>query len=329
MNRTSIHENVSEVVDENFFPYISQTSPEKIICLAISVFGIVAGPPALYSTIWFEKYGSDRKRTLINMLFSVTSWTCLGFLIFVQIPETFLFIYGPLPYFICYAKIAMRDSFACMFLLYIDATIITRFVFIFCLNNPAGFNDDFWFRFICIWIHGASLISQWTWHFLITYQPMTFYLCTGEDPDQMLKTRPKAYGIVELFSILLNIVLYLKIYYYKKKRPIYPQTQGRVVKGLVLRDVEKQSMTNFANNALGICYIGISSIIAIKINYAKPDDLSKYPNNLFALYRSLVAPILGIFLIILTCLLNKKFRRVIHEEVKILVSDLLCKTCQR
>ena len=92
----------------------------------------------------------------------------------------------------------------------------------------------------------------------------------GRPGSEAQKTRPKVYGVVELFSILLNLVLYLKISCYKKKRPIHPQTQGRGVKGLVLRDVEKQSMT----------------IIAIKINHAKPEDLSKYPNNLFALYRS-------------------------------------------
>ena len=103
-----------------------------------------------------------------------------------------------------------------------------------------------------------SRISRWRF----TFAP-------GKTRIRSSKPRPKVYGVVELFSILLNLVLYLKISCYKK-RPIHPQTQGRVVKGLVLRDVEKQSMT----------------IIAIKINHAKPEDLSKYPNNLFALYRS-------------------------------------------
>jgi hypothetical protein len=321
MNRTEINENVSR----DFFPYISQNNPYKIIFLVISIFGILVGPPALYSAVWFEKYGSDNKRTLINMLFSMTSWTCIGFIIFVQIPETLRYIYGLLPYFICYTSIAMRGSFVCMFLLYIDASIITRFIFIFCLNNPAAFNDDFWFKFICIWIQGASLISQWTWHFLATYQPLSFYICTGEDPDQMLKNRPKVYGIVELFSLALNLLLYLKIYRYKKRSPIQPQTQGRFVKGLILRDVEKQSITTLANNALGILYFGISMIVAIKINNTKPEDLNKYPNNLLAHYRSLVTPSLGIFLIILTCFLKQKYRKAIYDEVEKLVSDLCCK----
>ena len=57
--------NTSSPID--FYPHITENSPEKIISLTISVVGIIIGPPILLSIIWFEKYGSDKKQTLIKL----------------------------------------------------------------------------------------------------------------------------------------------------------------------------------------------------------------------------------------------------------------------
>jgi hypothetical protein len=55
----------------------------------------------------------------------------------------------------CYLKMVLRNIFVCVFFLYIDGTIVMRYVYIFWLKNPAAFNDEFWSRFIFIWIYGV------------------------------------------------------------------------------------------------------------------------------------------------------------------------------
>ncbi len=110
----------------DFFPFMTEQSPERITCLIISCLGIIVGPIVLYSIIWFERFGSDKKRTLLNMLFSMTCWTALTFIICIQVPETFRYVYGPLPGVVCFTHLFLRYTLASMFMLLIDALTITR-----------------------------------------------------------------------------------------------------------------------------------------------------------------------------------------------------------
>ncbi len=57
----------------------------EILLCPIFCDGILLGPLALYSIIWFERFGSDEKRTLLNMLFSMICWTCIGFCLCIQV----------------------------------------------------------------------------------------------------------------------------------------------------------------------------------------------------------------------------------------------------
>jgi len=69
----------------DYFSFMTETSALKSFCVLFSVMGIILGPLALYSIIWFERFGSDKKRTLLNMLFSMICWTCIGFCLCIQV----------------------------------------------------------------------------------------------------------------------------------------------------------------------------------------------------------------------------------------------------
>jgi hypothetical protein len=71
--------------------------------------------------------------------------------------------------------------------MYIYAAMVMRYAYIFWLKNPTAFEDDFWSTFIVIWIHAVSILTQVAWHCLVTYQPLEFYVCTGQDPQEMLQ----------------------------------------------------------------------------------------------------------------------------------------------
>ena len=51
--------------------------------------------------VFYEKFGSDKKRTVLNKLFSSTAWSVSGFYIFGQLVEAFLYVHGPLPATFC------------------------------------------------------------------------------------------------------------------------------------------------------------------------------------------------------------------------------------
>ena len=115
----------------------------------------------------------------------------------------------------------------------------------FWLRNPAAFQDDFWCFFIIIWVQGFGFISQLTWHLIIPRQPLGYYICSGIDPTEHLKTPLMIYGLVEISSILLNFIIWIKIKIYKNKEKAQNAAGVSCQKSLFLADVELMSLTNF------------------------------------------------------------------------------------
>jgi hypothetical protein len=50
----------------------------------VSVLGIIILLPLIYSIIWFERYGSDNKRPLLNKLVSSICWLGVFWFLVVQ-----------------------------------------------------------------------------------------------------------------------------------------------------------------------------------------------------------------------------------------------------
>ena len=115
----------------------------------------------------------------------------------------------------------------------------------FWLRNPAAFHDDFWCLFIDIWVQGFGFISQLSWHLIIPRQPLGYYICSGIDPTELLKTPLKIYGLVEISSILLNVFICIRIKIYKSKEKSLNVGLMSCQKSLFLADVELMSLANF------------------------------------------------------------------------------------
>jgi hypothetical protein len=215
----------SGLVDNNWF---------KTVCLVFSCLAIIASPLILNSITWFEKYGSDNKRTLLNMVVSLYCWVIIEFVIFVQIPETARFLIGLLPAFVCQLYAFFRVSLVTVMLLYSDTTIITRYIFIFWLKNPAAFCDDFWCQMVSIWVHIFSLIFQAVEHFLSTKMSITYYICIGQEPDVI--GQPKLHYFIEVFTILLHIYVNTRIYFFKRSNEA--SHNFGAIKNSTMKDVE-------------------------------------------------------------------------------------------
>lgn len=293
-------QNFSLDSQKDYFLFMTNSSLLRNICVVFSCICLIVGPLALYSIIWFEKFGSGQKRTLLNMLFSMTCWICIGFAVFVYLPETIRFIYGPFPEIICSANTVLRHSFVSMLLLFMDAISLTRYVFIFKLKNPAAFNDTFWCFFLCLFIIIGSFLVQGSWYIYADYRPISFYMCTGRNPFHEQKRSTTIYGVNEICSATLNIVIYLKIYFYKK-------STGS-------DQFEKQSLTAITSNIISFLIIVLSAIVIKNLDVTNPEDINKYWFQVVTYYRHLILPSIILMCIVLSCLLNKRYIRVVAEK---------------
>ena len=301
----------------DFYPILLENNIYRISCLALGILTFMIGLPFIYSVIWFEKFGSDKKRTVLNLLVSKINYVLIMYMCFIQVPELMRYTHGPLPVFICYWQHISRSICILMILLFADAITTIRFAFIFWLKNPAAFHDDFWCRFISFWIFGFSLILCCTWHYLLRVQSSGFYICTGwQVSKESLNSPGVANGFLIILSVILNILVYLKIYTYKKKQTALTLPSGCVAKSVVLKDIEEQSLSNFAAILIGIIFIAISLANSFKLNSVTASNFNIYPNYLYAYFRSFVMPILALIILMILFAGKKNYRKTISIELK-------------
>ena len=65
-----------------------------------------------------------------------------------------------MPESVCLIEDFLKNSAVTQMLLFMDGIVVTRYIFIFHLKNPAAFDDQFWELFVAVWIVGFSVISQ-------------------------------------------------------------------------------------------------------------------------------------------------------------------------
>ena len=153
--------NESSVLDKSdYFLDLFENRPSKIIAVTSSVVLNMIYLPILYSIIWYEKFGSDKKRTVLNKLVSSICWSSICYAFFCQIPLLIRYCKGPLPLWMCYFHIIVSNTITIQLMLFSDAITVLRYLFIFWLKNPSGFWDDFWTSYLNKWIFMFGLVSQ-------------------------------------------------------------------------------------------------------------------------------------------------------------------------
>ena len=70
-----LYTTMDENLYEDYFSYLLQSKFERRVSLYISIIVLIVGPPMLFSIVWFENFGSDKKRTLLNRLVAMNCWT--------------------------------------------------------------------------------------------------------------------------------------------------------------------------------------------------------------------------------------------------------------
>ena len=309
--------------------YSSQTlltgeTEHELVKKACMIFAAIAVPIVtllLYSIIWYEHFGIDAKRTIINKLLSSALFTCIEFVFFVQLPDLARYLFGPMPKFFCMLQFIMKNATSLQILLFFDGIIFARYAYIFYLKNPAGFQDEFWNRFLNLWVFGFSFISQAAFVYLPGRQPLNYYICIGKITDLEMAAPLKINRIMGLSGVLTffaHLVIGIKIHKFKQKvAPFIKNAEFRERKYDFLRNIENQSLTDLTTMA---CNIMASSTIVIllgKMYSIKATEVNIYPNYIYVYMLHLVSPLLCcISLCVLYYARNAAMRKTMLREVK-------------
>ena len=143
--------------DTNFSCFF-QIEPPKIIILTVTFVVNVLNVLLLYGIVWFEHFGSDAKRMFRNRQVSAICWNAMIGVPVIHLLDTINYFGGNFTTSFCSFVSLFRNLIKTNGLLLLNSTIVSKYVSIFWLKNPASVEDEFWSLFVCIWSVGFSCI---------------------------------------------------------------------------------------------------------------------------------------------------------------------------
>ena len=285
-----------EDISGDYFAGLFENRVTKLAAVTFSGIASLILLPLVYVIIWFEKFGSDNKRTLLNKLVSSVCWTCFEWFLLVQTIDMIRYLVGPLPSHLCLFQLHLRNAIFSQQMIILDAIVVGRYVFVFCLKNPAAFNDDFWSKFINIWIVGFSVAQQIVAAQMPGKSSVYFYICTGKNPqlDRDVPLKNHTYIMVQFIATaLLHTFGSIRLYLYNRKSSL--KSSGPIVG---LRRSRRETLSDLSVNA-GLVFVYLVTLVVIdRLNGIDTGDLNRYPNYLYEYYIRMVSPHLFSFTVV-------------------------------
>jgi hypothetical protein len=308
-----------ENVTADYFLNLFENGPSKTLFMGLSMFLMLVSLVLCYSIIWFERFGVDVKRTILNQLLSLQCWTLAEFILCVTLLEWVRYISGPMPSFPCWFHLVIKEGLISKMLLLQTGIVISRYACIFWLKNPSAFNDEFWCQFINRWVNIFSFWPQFVFVYLPGRQRIGYYICAGRDPaeDYALPTKSNiTHYIIVCSSLAIHILVSLRIFFYKNKIKNNIDDISCIQKNTILKTLEKQSITDFVTVTTGFISAFIFAYVFFKYSQIEPKNFNQYPYYLFVYWVQLFnAPITTIFLLILYYIKKKSMRTIMIREV--------------
>jgi len=185
---------------ETFFCEAFKNRSSKTAIIVLSTILSLMDIGLLYGAVWYERFGSDNRRTLINRLFTSLCWSGIVAMV-IGWTDVWRYIVGPFPSPICSFQILIKDSVKTAILFFFDAVAVSRYLFIFWMKNPTALNDDFLGLFANMWIVSGSILINAAYGMTPGPRSLAFHICTGTDPTMV--TNPNNPGVVIFQWMLL------------------------------------------------------------------------------------------------------------------------------
>jgi hypothetical protein len=271
-----------------------------------------------YSFIWYERFGVDAKRTILNLIFSLLTWTGIEFIILVTFLEWVRFVSGPMPHFPCWLHLTVKNTLAAKLMFFQTGLIISRYACIFWMKNPSACNDEFWCCFINRWVNIFSFLPHFVFAYLPGKRHTGYHMCTGADPAQDSMLPPKfnmIHYVIGFSSLAIHIIMGIRIFWYKHKIKNSVNDQSCVQKNLFLNALEKNSLSDFTTMTSGLVLLLSFGLLFFKYSQTEPQNFNSFPNYLMVYWVQLInAPFTISFILILSFARNNEMRKIMTRE---------------
>ena len=136
-------------------------SPHWSMALGIisSMFNILFFTPLYFAIAWYEKFGTNQNRTLINQLVSSVCWNAILQNCTILPLEIILNLFGPFSLKYCSFVQVIKNSLYLDMLILITFVTIVKYLYIFVLKNCAGNYTEIWCLLINIFSAGTEHTS--------------------------------------------------------------------------------------------------------------------------------------------------------------------------
>lgn len=279
--------------DDVIFQTVFEWNASKIIEIWASVINVIFVSPFFYYAIWYEKFGANHCRSLINQLMSSICASCLAYILFVQTLDTMVTAFGPFSLMFCHFRRLIRSSISQQIFLMTTAISIVKYIFLFVLKTPPNIYMEFWTTYITLWTLIFSFMCQFVTQFLPGRDPINIHLCSGSLDKALIDTPVK----VDHFSLYMFIVCIAwfifaayKIYRYKKETTVqtisltvHAQQDHYLDLSAALKEIFKNSLVNISVIAMIFTCFVPSLTIPAYLNNLNPEQLNSSP--MYQLYH--------------------------------------------
>jgi hypothetical protein len=159
-----------------------------------------------------------------------------------------------------------------------------KYVSVFWLKNPFGLQDEFWSFYFNLFVVCFSLLSQSVGDFLPGAKTMSYFICTGGFPENILpNVTPTKNVLVELVtncSVGAYIVYWIRIYYFHMKNKAKASNKSIVL----------VSLENFSSNISMFIVIILAAILLRKINFLDLTNVNEFPSYIYIYLLQLGIP---------------------------------------
>ena len=93
---------------DNYFNTLLGNDVSKSIYILLCSVTIVLFTPLYYSVVWYERYGQDNKRTLLNQLSAFFCSIIIAYILLVMTGDVVIVLYGPFPEWYCNLHIFLK-----------------------------------------------------------------------------------------------------------------------------------------------------------------------------------------------------------------------------
>ena len=199
-------------------------------------------------------------------------WIAIFWNVIVQ-PWTLLrYFIGPINnHVVCHIDFLFRNVTLLDLNFIQNSILIVRHICIFWARNPTALQDDFWQIYLNLVSLGYAFISQLVFTMLPGKNPMNFYLCTGEFPNQLLHEPFKQNG-----SHVVSGIMSFLIYFYVN---FFEITVKKKMKDVCVKN--NQNLFSFTTYGISLILVIVFLYLPVKINTLPLKDLDSYPNYIF------------------------------------------------